>query len=172
MSRSHQAVHETRGDHPYPEMVPHQPQNTRHGSRRAETREDRTAGRRDACKASATESSFLSGRVKTVTTSDPRDLSTSVNQQLNSRVPTERSTPQLHQSPTITCVTLRSPAEREREPCPSESHTHTYKNVVLPTHASSKEKPIPMAKASSISAWSSRSKGRCSKSSGQCTRWR
>ena len=131
MSRSHQAVHETRGDHPYPEMVPHQPQNTRHSSRRAETREDRTARRRDACKASATESSFLAGRLKTVHhfgSARSVNVCKPANELSSTKGKIHPSAPPV--SDNHVCKNTLTRGEREKEPCPSEPHTtHTRKNL-------------------------------------------
>ena len=62
--------------------------------------------------------------------------------------------------PTKSRVLRYAHPRREREPGLCEPHAHSYKNVIQTTHASSKENPIPIANASSKSAWSSCTKGR------------
>ena len=67
-------------------------------------------------------------------------------------------------------VTLTRRVREDRALC--EPHARSCRDVVRKTHGSIKKKSIPIAIASSISAWSSCTKGRWCKSSGQCTRWR
>ena len=153
-SRSCHAVHEAREYHPCPELVSStNPSTTGHDCRRAETRKGGEA-RREQSECSGelfpgktSEQSHHFGSERSVKVCKPAYELSSNSENVHPSAPPV--------SDWSTCVALRSPAEREREPGPCEPHARSYRNVIHTTHASSKENPIPIAIASSISAWSS-----------------